>query len=212
MNGRDIGERFIRAVEISMWSFSSVGPRMPSRAAWIEFSYTQADKNGWGTERLAEERKDFWNVLVRTPTAREISEAEETQEWLIHVPDERERRALSAWAWCAARKDFFQDWCRKEGIHPETGRRRKERAILRILLAFDCKALQHNEIDVYSLLPDEPKSGHKTPIIAEGATAWMAQNGQTFLCDFDSELGNFEWAEKQNARRREREKQRRKAA
>lgn len=81
MTGRDIGERFIRAVEISMVSFATVGPSVSSRAAWIE------DKNGWGAKRLAEERNDFW-ATMRTPTARDISEAEETQGWLSHVTDE----------------------------------------------------------------------------------------------------------------------------
>lgn len=42
------------------------------------------------------------------------------------IDDESERRCLTAWAWCPARKGFFKNWCKEEGIHPETGRRRKE--------------------------------------------------------------------------------------
>ncbi|MBB4231646.1 hypothetical protein [Rhizobium mongolense] len=100
--------------------------QVPNRAAWIEYPYTQADKNGWGGELLSEERKDFWSTLSRIASAREISEAEETQTWLSYVDDESERRCLTAWAWCPARKGFFKNWCKEEGIHPETGRRRKE--------------------------------------------------------------------------------------
>lgn len=212
MNGRDIGERFIRAVEISQRAFTSDGPKIPRKAAWIEFAHTQADKNGWGTEALAQERKAFWNAIGRTPTARQISEAEETQSWLQYVDDESERLCLVMWAYSQATKAFFKDWCKKQRIHPETGRRRKERAILRILLAFDCKVLQHNDIAVFDLLRDEPETGHNSDIIGEGATHWIGEQGKPMACDFDSDLGNFDWAQKQNERRRQREKRKKVAA
>lgn len=211
MTGRDIGERFIRAIEISIRSFSAAGPRVSSRAAWIEYPYTQADKNGWGAVRLAEERKDFW-VTMRAPSARDISEAEETQGWLSHVTDESERRCLTAWAWCAARKRFFKDWCKEEGIHPETGRRRKERAILRILLFLGCKPLQHNEIDVSALLPDAPEISDKHAIIAEAATHWRDTDAKPMACYFDTDHSGFDWSAKQNVRRRQREARRKQAA
>ncbi len=209
--GRDIGERFIRAVEISMMAFAAVGPRAPKRAAWIEYPHTQADKNGWGAERLAEERKDFWSTM-RTPSARDISEAEETQEWLLLVGNEGERRCLTAWAWCLARRKSFKDWCRAEGIHPETGRRRKERAILRILLEIVSKPLQHNEIDVSALLPDQPEISDKHAIIAEGATHWQDAEARPMACYFDTDLSRFDWADAQNERRRQRESRRKQAA
>lgn len=211
ITGRDIGERFIRAVEISMISFASVGPRAPKKAAWIEYQYTQADKNGWGAERLAEDRKQFWSTM-RTPSAREISEAEETQEWLSFVNNEDERCALSSWAWCLARRRSFKDWCRQVGIHPETGRRRKERAILRILLNISSKPLQHNEIDVSFLLPDEPEISDKHAIIAEGATHWQDAEAKPMACYFDTDLSRFDWADAQNERRRQREARRKQAA
>jgi hypothetical protein len=211
MTGRDIGERFIRAVEISLRSFASVGPKIPQRAAWIEYTHTQADKNGWGSERLAQERKEFLSNM-RVPTAREISEAEETQTWLSHVRCERERACLMAWARCMARKEHFKDWCKEIGIHPETGRRRKERAILRILLAFNSKALQNNDIDVSALLPDDPQIGDKSDNIAEDAPYWRTKDARPSVCDFDKTLERFDWAEAQNERRRQREAKRRQAA
>lgn len=205
ITGRDIGERFIRAVEVSRMAFTSVGPRTPTKAAWIDYQYTQADKNGWGSERLQEERKAF--TSIKTPTAREISEAEETQTWLAYVPNEDERRCLTAWAWYSASKRFFKDWCKQEGIHPETGRRRKERAVLRILLALQGKALQHNDNAVLTLLPDTPVSGDKCVNIAEDAPGfWRDQTAKPMACDFDTDMNGFDWAEKQNQRRREREK------
>lgn len=212
MTGRDIGERFIRAVEISQRAFASDGPKIPRKAAWIEFAPTHADKTGWGTEALAQERKAFWNAISNTPTARQIGEAEETQSWLRFIPDDRERECLVRWAHCQATKAFFKDWCKSAGIHPETGRRRKERAILRILISLSCGTLQHNEIDVSAMLPDDPETGHKSSIIGEGTTHWIADDGRPMACDFDSALGNFDWAEKQNERRRQREKKRKEAA
>ena len=211
MTGRDIGERFIRAVEISRRSFASVGPKMPRRAAWIEYTHTQADKNGWGSERLAQERKAFL-LNMRVPTAREISEAEETQTWLRFVDNDWERACLMAWARCLADKESFQDWCKEMGFHPETGRRRKERAILRILLALDRKPLQNSEIDVSALLPDTPEISDKHAIIAEDATHWQAPGAKPMACYFDTDLSGFDWAAKQNERRRQREARRRQAA
>lgn len=207
MKGREIGERFIRAVEISEgWYSDRPGG---GGSAWVAYPYTQADKNGWGTERLAEERRAFWSELAKSPKPWEVTEAEQTLSWLDHIKSEAERRCLMGWARCMASNIYFKDWCKDEGIHPETGRRRKERAILRILLALDCNVLQHNEIDVSALLPDEPEMGDKNVIIGEGATNWIAEHGRPMACDFDSDLGNFDWATKQNERRRQREAKKR---
>jgi hypothetical protein len=210
ITGREIGERFIRAVQI-IERLYYVGPRQ-GKSAWVDVPYTQADKNGWGTERLADERRAFWNSINRAPKPWEISEAEETQGWLAYVEDESERLCLISWARCMATKVFFKDWCKRQGIHPETGRRRKERAILRILLRITRKPLQHNEIDLSSMLPDTPETGHKDVNIGEGATAWMAENSRPMACDFDTDLDGFDWAKKRNEMRRAREAKRRQAA
>ncbi len=65
LSGREIGERFIRAVEVMEKSYSA-GPSKGA-SAWVQFPYTQADKNGWGTERLEAERRSFWNSLNNSP-------------------------------------------------------------------------------------------------------------------------------------------------
>jgi len=209
MHGREIAERFIRAAEIIEAS-GAVGPRRV-RAAWVDDAHSHADKNGWGTERLAEERRDFWAALNRVPSAREISEAEETQAWLGFVTDEGERLCLLAWAKCMATKAIFRDWCAKAGIHPETGRRRKERAILRILMALDARVSAAEDIDVATLLPDMPEKGAPPDENIEGVTAWMAESNRPLAADFDTALDNFDWARKQNERRRVREKRKRAA-
>lgn len=209
MTGRDIGERFIRAVQI-MEGLYSVGPSSGG-SSWIAIPHTQADKNGWGTERLAQERQAFWNSINRAPKPWEITQAEETLGWLSHVSDENERRCLMSWAYCMAADGFFKDWCKAKGIHPETGRRRKERAILRILLAFDCKPLQHNEIDVSSLLPDTPEISDKDANIDDDTPkSWMASDAKPMACDFDSDMNGFDWSDKRNEMRRQREAEKRK--
>lgn len=209
ITGRDIGERFIRAVQITGGLYS-VGPSQ-GRAAWVEYPYTKADKNGWGSERLAAERQAFWNCLNHSPKPWEISQAEETLDWLKHVDSESERLCLTAWARCMATNLIFKDWCKEQGIHPETGRRRKERAILRILIALSRKPLQHNEIDVSALLPDHDEMSDKSVNIAEGPTHWRREDAKPkMICDFDQKIMHFDWAEKQNERRRQRDAERRK--
>lgn len=210
MSGREIGERFIRSVQI-IEKLYRVGPSQ-GRAAWVEVPYTQADKNGWGSARLAAERKAFWNSINRAPKAWEITEAEETQGWLFHVPDESERLCLVSWARCMATNAFFKDWCKAQGFSSETGRRRKERAILRILLALDRKALQHNEIDVSSLLPDQPEMGHKDVNMADDAPRYWRADDAKPVCGFDEGLQNFDWAKAQWERRKAREAKKKQAA
>lgn len=203
ITGREIGERFIRAVQI-MEGLYRVGPG-GGGSAWFDIPYTQSDKNGWGSERLAAERQAFWNSINNAPKPWEVSQAEETMGWLSHVPAEGERRCLTSWARCMAMEGTFKDWCKREGIHPETGRRRKERAILRILLALTRKPLQHNEIDVESLLPDTPELGHKDPKMADDAPTYWRPDDAKPVCSFDEDLQDFSWAKAQWERRKARE-------
>lgn len=208
ITGREIGERFIRAVQI-MEGLYSVGPSKGG-SGWVAIPYTQADKNGWGSERLAAERQAFWNSINRAPKPWEISQAEETLDWLRYVGDENERLSLMSWARCMATEGIFKDWCKARHIHPETGRRRKERAILRILLALDRRGTQHNEINILGLLPDPAENSYNGVNIGEEATHWMAEGAKPMACDFDVGLHTFSWAEKQNERRRQREAEKRK--
>jgi len=211
ITGREIGERFIRAVQI-MEGLYRVGPG-GGGSSWIAIPYTQADKNGWGAERLAAERKAFWNSINNAPRPWEITEAEEALGWLVHVTDEEERVCLMNWAECMATEGIFKVWCKARGIHVETGRRRKERAILRILLALSRKTLQHNDNAAFDLLRDPPEMSDKDVNIGEeGATHFRTPDAKPMACNFDTDLNGFDWANKQNARRREREARKRQAA
>lgn len=204
MTGREIGERFIRAVQITEHLYN-VGPTK-TKAAWMDVIHSHADRNGWGAERIEAERKAFWNSINNAPKPWEVSEAEKTLSWTAFIEKEDERRALMAWARCMATEAIFKDWCKDNNIVPETGRRRKERAILRIMLAIDRKPLQHNDIDVDTLLPDEPISGDKTDILADDAPRfWREQSAKPLGCNFDTDLAGFDWAQKRNEIRRKRE-------
>jgi hypothetical protein len=198
MDAKEIQERFIRAAEIGRYREHVGGPARDGNC-WLPIIHTQKDMNGWGSERLKEERDRFWKGFA-APQAWEISEAEETLGWIPHVIKKDERRALLAWADCMATKRVFQDWCEREGITRETGRRRKERAILRIMLALTRKPLQHNENLIQSMLHDEPDLVHKTDTMQ----VWRADDAKP-ICGFDLGLCDFSWAEAQNAKRRERQ-------
>ncbi len=209
ITGREISERFIRAVQI-MEGLYHVGPA-GGGASWIAVPYTQADKNGWGSERLAAEREAFWNSINNAPRPWEVTEAEQTIGWLSIVSDEQERLALTSWARCMAKGGIFKDWCKKVGIHPETGRRRKERAIVRILLSFTRNPLQHNENSINEMLPDTPVLGDNCVNIGEeGQRVWRADDAVPL--HFDESLRDFSWAVAQNERRRQREAKRKAAA
>jgi hypothetical protein len=142
MNIGDIANIFIRAAEIDRNSREHVGPGA-LRAQQLPYVHDWNDKAGWrkepgdklakGEDPLAEERKAFWERLASMPTAAEISAVEKIFDWLIATNDDAERRALWAWARAKAGGKSFRRWCfQVEGIHPETGRRRKDRALQRI--------------------------------------------------------------------------------
>ncbi|MBB3144915.1 hypothetical protein FHS21_001316 [Phyllobacterium trifolii] len=206
MNEGDIAERLIEAYEIARNSSDQVGPKR-LKAQAMPYLHSQADKNGWGSERLAEERKDFWESLSRTPTARQISEAEEAISWLALVKNEAERRCLSEWAYCMASKQFFKDVCFRMGIHPETGRRRKNRAIVSILFALGGNVLLHNKSCGNSLLHEEPETDYFADTITDprqsnGITSWA--DDEAFQPFIAGAKHDFSWADKRNEQRRQR--------
>jgi hypothetical protein len=214
MNEGEIAERFIRAAEIDRNHHVHVGPaRVKSMS--LPYVYDQADKNGWGTERLAEDRAEFWDRIAKVPTAREVSEAEETRSWIRYVPDENQRAALLAWAECQVSSRQFKDWCFKRGIHPETGRRRKDRAIARILAQITRSGVQKFDIAAEGVLPETPETADIPPILnnlapnADRIRSWAADDA--FRAFGDGSEADFSWADARNRRRREQAK-RQKAA
>jgi hypothetical protein len=207
MNIGDIAERLIEAAEIARYSYDPVGPKK-LKAQALPYMHSTADKNGWGSERLAEERKEFWQSLSRSPTARQVSEAEEAFSWLALVSDEGQRSALSAWVDChVVGRRFFKDWCFANGIHPETGRRRKDRALFAILGHLVRKPLVKNENDDFGLLLGDPEIDYfadkiRDRVKKDGISAWW-QDG-AFQPIIAGAEHDFSWADKRNEQRRQR--------
>lgn len=210
MTADEITELFIAAAEIDRRLPNTARPaHMKSMS--LPYVADFNDMLGWGSERLEEERADFWDNVAKRLNPNDVSLWERASDLITRVTDQSQRRCLLHWSIAKAGGRPFSQWCRKvEGIHEETGRRRKDRAVLAIISANGC-VNDHStrEFDFAALLPVGPEISDKEPIIGQ-SHAWMAEGSRPLICDFDSDLGNFDWAEDQNARRRAREK--RKAA
>jgi len=217
MNLGEIAERLIQAAEIAIFSGGQVGPSH-ARSLNLGYAHSWADVNGWGKERLEEEQRLLWERIFRRPTPQQVSEAEEAMGWLALVDKEQDRAALSAWVWAMANPHLhFKDWCfEKAGIHPETGRRRKDRALGSISRKLARSTLQNNENAGFGVLPDDPEIEDIEPNIAraaaeaKGIRSWAADDAFTsFLTETPAD---FSWAQKRWERRRKREAKRRKEA
>lgn len=219
MNIGEIAERFISAARIDLNSGSEAGPRR-LKAMALPYTHSMADMNGWGTERLVDERKAFWERVNGRPTAADISEADETRSWLASVPDASQRQCLLAWADAAAGFGTFKAWCFRQGIHPETGTRRKNRALEHISRVLFRRMGQHSESFEVGVLPEDRKIGDKgviLPIDAPArsedklaAFAWAMDDA--FLSVISGSANDFRWAEKRNELRRQRDQRKRQAA
>jgi hypothetical protein len=224
MNIGEIAEKFIRAAEVERASREHVGPK-PLRAQALPYVHSYADKAGWrkepgdklerGADPLAEERKAFWERMGLTPTAQEIAELDGLYDLLMLVEDDGQRRALLAWARSKVGGKSFRRWCFQiEGIHPETGRRRKDRALTRIYAHLSRSVVQNSNIHRSPLLHSGPEISDVLDTVEEdvgrreGLNNWAADDAFTpFLVDVKHD---FSWAAKRNERRRQREAARRK--
>ncbi|RLP22251.1 hypothetical protein [Mesorhizobium sp. YM1C-6-2] len=226
MNIGEIAERFIRAAEIERAMHIHVGP-MPLRALQLPYVHDYADKAGWrkepgdkliaGADPLAEERKAFWERLGVMPSAHEIAELDALYEWLTSTDSDGERRALLAWARSKVGGKSFRRWCFKvEGIHPETGRRRKDRALEKISAYLGGRPMQHNENPEIRVLHVGTEIGDVSATFAEdagkrdGLDHWLSPDA--FTRNFSLDQADFSWAAKRNERRRQREAAARKQA
>lgn len=227
MNIGDIANIFIRAAEIDRNSHEHVGPSA-LRAQQLPYVHTFADKAGWrkeigdklakGEDPLAEERKLFWERIASMPSAAEISAIDKLFDWLLATSDDAERRALWAWARAKAGGKSFRRWCfNVEGIHPETGRRRKDRALERISDHLAGKLDLHEETAEIRVLSCGHEISDVSDTIAEDAgkrdnlNSWLADDAFAPFMSSEPQAA-FSWAKKRNERRRQRDAHRRKAA
>lgn len=236
MNVGEIAEKFIRAAEVDRATREHVGPA-PLRAQSLPYVHDQVDMNGWGKsplhriikkgkliqgdwldakdDPLAEERKAFWERLGVIVTAEEMRELDGLYDLLMMVDDEGERRALLAWSRAKAGGKAFRRWCFKvEGIHPETGRRRKDRALARISAKLVRSDVQNYENDASDMLHCGPEISNSVDTLDEdagkrdGLNNWAADGA--FSSVFSDSAVDFSWAQKRNERRRQRKAAKRK--
>lgn len=226
LNIGEIADLFVRAAEIDRNSHEHVGPGA-LRAQQLPYVHDFADKAGWrkehgdklpkGADPYAEERKAFWERIAAMPTAAEISAIDALFDWLMAASDDAERRALWAWARAKAGGKSFRRWCFKvEGIHPETGRRRKDRALQRISDNLAGKRDLHEQTAEIKVLSCGGQISDVSATLGEDAgerdhlNSWMADSAFSPFMEQEPQSA-FSWAAKRNEMRRQREA-RRKAA
>lgn len=209
MTHEEIAELFIRAAETDRRLPDTARPaKLKSQS--LPFVHTFADLNGWGSERLEEERAAFWDERSTRLRAEAISEWERANDLITMVADESQRRCLLHWAVAKAGGRPFSRWCRdEEHIHEMTGTRRKDRAIASISIGFARNGLQNNDILVSGMLPVGPEITDIPVNMDDDAPtlSWMADGA--FSPIGIPELRDFSWADKRNEARRQREKKRR---
>ncbi|MDQ0320030.1 hypothetical protein QO002_002168 [Pararhizobium capsulatum DSM 1112] len=209
MTREEIIELFIRGAETDRRLPDTARPaRLKSQS--LPFIHSQADQNGWGGERYEEERASFWDQRSTRLKAEDISAWERCNQLVIFVVDESERRCLWHWSMGRAGGRPFKHWCLDEGIHVETGRRRKDRAISHIALALARNSLQNNETGLLDLLRVGPEIEHIHVNIADVAHELTWRDDGAFSPVAVPELRDFTWADKRNEMRRQRESERRK--
>lgn len=107
------------------------------------------------------------------------------------------RRCLWAWSMSKAGRHQFKAWCKGEGIHVETGRRRAKDAVKAIAAHFKCNSTMHSEnntIEVLIAPPEKVYNGDKLP------KSWMSDDAR-----LARDCAAYEWQgirEARNARRR----------
>lgn len=215
MTADEIQELFIRAAEVDRRLPNTEKPGT-DRAMNHGYVHDRADINGWFSEEKEALRWAWLDPKNLRTNTNDVGLWEAAMEMMALVPDQRKRRALWAWSRAEAGGKAFAKWCKNvedPGISRQLGVWRKNAAIESVLRAFARKPLQHNEKTDETDFTKSPETGHKCSIIGEvSETHWRAENAKPLACDFDMDLTDFDWAETQNQRRRERDAKRRQQA
>lgn len=209
MTPLEIAELFIRGAEVDRRLPQTAKPK-ELKAQDLPYVHDRADKNGWGDERLHEDRAEFFRSRL---SHEQVGEWERCMELIKHCPDEDRRRCLWNWAMAQVGGKPFGRWCREQGFHVETGRRRKNRAILEIFAGFHRNNAQNIQMGSFDVLHVAPENGHIQVTIGDRADS---EKVLTWRDDFSLTHGetepDFSWADARNERRRQKYAERRKAA
>lgn len=236
MNIRTIKDLLIDAVRLDREMHEHVGPAH-LRAQQFSYAHDFQDMAGWGKvpgdKKCQLDRDDgdpyralrlaFWEQYDRDPTPAEIARAQQVHGWIMLVDDEKERRALLGWLRSKTGGKAFRRWCRQiEGISQTTGLKRKNRALEKIFLIVGRNGGQHDLNPLPGGLPFRQDLGDVSATIATDAVDamdhWSAADAKPEVHIqhigsrrvVDVPRSEMTWAEKQNARRRQREAVKRK--
>lgn len=206
MNREQIIELFIRACETDKKLPQTAKPK-PVKAMSLPYVHSFDEMVHWGAERLAEAS---WLNPANSRVSRN-----DVGIWLVSTElvklcrSEKKRRALWAWSRSQAGSGSFSRWCQRvEGISRQLGDWRKNAAISEIELAFASKPLLHIHKGENDDFTEEPEIGHKKATVE----AWRDVDAKPLACFFDTDIAGMEYADIQNARRRERRARRQQAA
>lgn len=218
----NVSERFIRAAETDRRRKVQGARPMAYGSSMPAYVHSYADMNGWRREpgdslkpedfdRHGNHRREVFDARRTPASASDISRLEECERWVAEfVTDEANRRALWKWAHSKVGGCHFNAWCfQEEGIHPETGRRRKNRAISQIERGLARKLLQNNQIAGLGVLLEAARNAYVEPTL-EDVTAPKRPVRRTFDDPTFRPVhaASFSWAEE----RREQRRMKRKAA
>jgi hypothetical protein len=209
MTPEQIEELFISGAETER-RLPPMGER-PARfkAQAVPYFHSWIDVNGWGAERYQQEREDFYEKKSTRLKTADISRWELCNELVTYVTKERDRRCLWAWALSKATRKSFSKWCRDvEHVHRNYGTERKDAAVSQIASIFLRNTLEDMRNAKNSTLQQPGQIGDKQSIIELPRWSWMAPGA--FSSTEIPEAQNFDWAEKRNEMRRQREAQARK--
>ena len=134
-----------------------LGGGAPSSGYWPAYVHSFEDMNGWGTQRLAEERE--MRARRIPPSAAAISRYLEVLGWSAEMIPERKRQHLVwNWAFSSVTNRSFAQHCRRNGIIKMTAYRRLA-AIFSEICAELCKRdIPLREPEQTFVLPNTPNA------------------------------------------------------
>ncbi|WGG61850.1 hypothetical protein [Brucella intermedia] len=210
MTPLEIAELFIRGAEVDRRLPQTAKPKQ-LKAQSLGYVHSWAEMREWGDERHKEHRAE---MFAKTKlTTQDVSEWERCNQLILSVKDDMRRRCLWAWANAQAGGTPFGKWCTKQGFTRETGRKRKNRAILEIFGEIARINGQNYKNGLEGVLHVCHENGHIQVTIGDHADS---EKVLTWRDDFSLTHGetepDFSWADARNERRRQKYAERRKAA
>lgn len=200
MNAAEITELFIRAAEVDRKLPDTARPAKVKSMS-LPFVHTDADMKHWKEEDKHEAQWAWLNPANLRLSKNDVGLWNVAMEVIKLCPNEKNRRALWAWARSEAGGTAFAKWCKSvEGISRQVGNYRKNQAILQIERAFNSKSLLHIRNVENDDFTNDPEMSDKKCMIE----VWRDDDIVLPGDDFDASLRDFTWSDRRNEMRRQR--------